>query len=84
MISKIVIVDRSNASSPMAVFNERSTHTPPGFGVNLIGGPPGTDVLIQAPSSNQAVLIEGPPGTGASVQAPPGYASTLKGGPHGK
>ncbi len=72
VVSKVIIVDRSNAS-PMITLNVENNVFPPGS----YDGPPLEDTSTEGeggphtPPGSKLALIEGPPGTNIHVQGPP-------------
>ena len=84
VVSKVIIVDRSNAS-PITTLNVENNVFPPGS----YDGPPLEDTLTEGkgvthtPPGSKLTLIEGPPGTNIHVQGPPDSEIHLIEGPPG-
>ncbi len=84
VVSKIIIVDRSNAS-PMTTLNVENNVFPPGS----YDGSPLEATLTEGeggphtPPGSKLALIEGPPGTNILVQGPPDSEIHLIEGPPG-
>ncbi len=85
VVSKVIIVDRSNAS-PMTTLNVENNVFPPG---SYDGSPiedtstEGEGVGPHTPPGSKLALIEGPPGTNIHVQGPPDSVIHLIEGPPG-
>ncbi len=84
VVSKVIIVDRSNAS-PMTTLNVENNVFPPGS----YDGSPLEDTSTEGeggphtPPGSKLTLIEGPPGTNIFVQGPPDSEIVLIEGPPG-
>ena len=66
----VVFNERSNGFPPGSytgppiegafIEGESNTHRPPGFELNQVEGPPGTNVRVEAPPSPEIAMIKGP------------------------